>query len=282
MSKAKTVQRVYLGVIHTWLSQTSLRPFLSTGLPRPLLWTLNLTIGWTEATQRSSALSEGTESSTSAGAYSHLSDTLPVDSVFSFSNTESYSRLRQQPWDFPVPELNCFIEWSSCTLSLLQQHLLFPALSTYLRFIVLRSLTPISSPSTAWAPGQQLNLFNQCWAHSSTNSCQITLAAFLSPTVTLCPGSLFFSVLLHWLLSFFLPDGDLKREALSPSSSKHCDAGQVIGTYTVAVCLWHPCQVQEISNSQRLYWCDSIKFSWGCTSLGPWKNQLLFSIWIHP
>lgn len=149
------------------------------------------------------------------------------------------------------------MERCSCTLALLQQHLLFPALGTDLSFIVLRSLTPTSSPGTAWAPGQQLNLFNRCWVPSSTNSCQITLAALLSPTVTVCPGSLFFSTLLHWLLSFFLPDGDLKREALSSSSSKPCDAGQVIGTYTVAVCLWHPHQVQETSSSQRLYWCDS-------------------------
>lgn len=86
-----------------------------------------------------------------------------------------------------------------------------------------------------------------------TPGCQITLAALLSPTGTVCPGPLFFSTLLHWRLSVFLADGDLKEEALSPSSSKHRDAGQVIGTQAVAVCLWHPCQAQDISNSQRLY-----------------------------
>lgn len=178
MSKAKTSRRMYLGVTHTWLSGTSWSSFLSTE----------------QKPHDTPALSVKQHiRSTTAGTYRHLSDKLFLhDLVFSFSNTKSHPRLRQQSWESPVPELNCFTEWSSCTLGMLQQHLLFPALGTYLRFIVLRSLTPLSSPSTAWAPGQLLNLFNQSWVHSSLPAVKLPWQPFWAPLV-LCVLDHYFS-----------------------------------------------------------------------------------------
>lgn len=107
----------------------------------------------------------------------------------SSSNTKAHSRMRQQPWDFPEPGVQCFTAWPGCTLAPLQQHLLFSALSVFLRFIVLRGLALLSLPSTAWAPGQQQKLFQQLWVHSSPGSCHTALPALPSPSGSLLSPS---------------------------------------------------------------------------------------------